>query len=60
MLYANYVMSKSLLLNGQRIVILRIHYDLKYENIMYMVGIFHLAIVFFPINANAYYTLQTN
>ena len=48
MLYANYVMSKSLLLNGQRIVMLMIHYNLAYENLMYMEGISHLVIVLIP------------
>ena len=50
MLYANYVMSKSLLLNGQRIVMLMIHYNLAYENLMYMEGISHLVIVLIPIS----------
>ena len=44
MLYANYVMSKSLLLNGPRIVMLRTHYNLTYENIMYIEGISRLVI----------------
>ena len=48
MLYANYVMSKSLLLNGQRIVMLMIHYNLAYENLMYMEGISHIVIVLIP------------
>jgi len=37
-------MSKSLLLNGPRIVMLRTHYNLTYENIMYIEGISRLIV----------------